>query len=512
MFALTALLACRDNGPLVHDAGGGDASFPQPKRAPADASASHNSARAADAGLQRMAAVGGRPCHAHPAQRDRGESDDAGTSVLDAATSPAIDDSANDDAGTGAASDSSLEAELAWLLDKLAQGSAPSIAELQRHCAPELLAALPPEQLMQTFTESQALRPLSVERRNPGNANTAQVQLATAMGPYLLTVGVEPASPHRISGLFFNKVPTSYDEAETQLKTLASVIQLHVAELSNATCQAIEARGSSAPLAIGSTFKLWVLAALDSKLASDAALDWTSPLSIRDELKSLPSGTLQNEPAGTTRTLRQFARAMISVSDNTAADHLIDFVGRTAVELEQRETRHSAPDRNTPWLYTRELFALKLWATPDQVAAIRGAQLDDKRVLLDQLRSEPLDPGSASAWTSPRLLEFEWFANGADLCNVLSSLAQRGHFDPQSELLQTLALNPGVPFDPTVWPYIGYKGGSEVGVANLSWLLRRADGRWFTLVMTLNDPNHDLDLDATIAVAYGAAQLLAATK
>lgn len=431
--------------------------------------------------------------------------------MWDAATAPPVADSA-DDAGPGAASDSGLEAELAWVLAKLTQGNAPERAELAEHCTPELLAALTPEELMQTFTELQVLRPLHVELRLPGSASAAALQLATAMGPFLLSVEVEPAVPHRIRSLTFAKMPANYDDAEAQLKAVASDVQLYVAELSDGMCQPIELRGGSAPLAIGSAFKLWVLAALDRKLANDAALDWTSPLSIREELKSLPSGTFQNNPAGTTLTLREFARAMISVSDNTAADHLIAFVGRTAVEQEQRETQHSAPDLNTPWLYTREMFAIKLWATPDQVAAIRDAQLADKRVLLDQLRSKPIDLSSASQWTSPRLLDFEWFANGADMCNVLSSLAQRGQLDPQSELLQTLALNPGVAFDPAVWTYIGYKGGSEVGVMNLSWLLRRADGRWFTLVMTLNDASHEIDQGAAVVVAYGTARLLAAVK
>lgn len=136
-------------------------------------------------------------------------------------------------------------------------------------------------------------------------------------------------------------------------------------------------------LAIGSAFKLWVLLALDSKLRSASEHAWASSLMIRDELKSLPPGTLQNVPAGTPLSLREFAQKMISISDNTGTDHLIDFVGRTAVESAQTDAAHGEPSINVPWFYTRELFALKGWATPAQLAEFRQASLMEKRTLLD---------------------------------------------------------------------------------------------------------------------------------
>ena len=72
-----------------------------------------------------------------------------------------------------------------------------------------------------------------------------------------------------------------------------------------------------------------------------------------------------------------------------------------------------------------------------------------------------------------------------------------------------LALNPGIRFDPGTWSYIGYKGGSEPGVLSLTWYLERRDGKAFVLSIVVNDAKHPIDEAATLAVAEGAAALLA---
>lgn len=112
-------------------------------------------------------------------------------------------------------------------------------------------------------------------------------------------------------------------------------------------------------------------------------------------------------------------------------------------------------------------------------------------------------------WTTPRLLEFEWFASTLDLCNVLASSGARGQLIPSSELLKILSINPGVQFDRSRWSYIGYKGGSEPGVLNLSWLLQRADGRWFSVVVTLNDRTKAIDEHVAVQLAAGVVAILA---
>ena len=41
--------------------------------------------------------------------------------------------------------------------------------------------------------------------------------------------------------------------------------------------------------------------------------------------------------------------------------------------------------------------------------------------------------------------------------------------------------------------YVGYKGGSEHGVLNLTWLVRRNDGVWQVITGSWNNPDAPLD-------------------
>ena len=81
---------------------------------------------------------------------------------------------------------------------------------------------------------------------------------------------------------------------------------------------------------------------------------------------------MRDEAAGKTFTLREFAEKMISVSDNTATDHLLAFVGRQAVEETVKASGNAAAARNVPFLSTRDVFALKLLWLAGRAARLRG--------------------------------------------------------------------------------------------------------------------------------------------
>ncbi len=474
-------------------------------RSPADA---EDASASTDA---RPSSADGRPeagspvqqvADAQPAQ-DAGPSEaasgaDVGASVTDASTDPAARD------------------QLDWVLAAVRSGQALPGEDVTQHFAPAFLAQVPEAQVLTVFAElHDQLGSFTVLELGQTADGSLRATLDAAGNRWTVDLQVASSAPHQIVLLLFNPLieapvfPT-YDAAFEQLRQLAASPQLLVAEIDGTTCAARESYQAADPLAIGSAFKLWVLLALDSKLRADPTLTWDAQLAIQDELKSAPSGVLQNEPAGTPLSLHEFAAKMISISDNTAADHLLAFIGREAVERAQLDAQHSAPDRNIPWLYTRELFALKAWASPFQVAAYRQASVADKRALLDQLRALPIDLDKLAAWTTPRSLDLEWFATPLDLCRVLALLGARADWDTDAPLLSLLALNPGAQFDADAWSYIGYKGGSEPGVLDMSWLLRRADGRWFSLVITLNDEVNLIDQDAAVHVAAGIAQLLSA--
>ena len=92
---------------------------------------------------------------------------------------------------------------------------------------------------------------------------------------------------------------------------------------------------------------------------------------------------------------------------------------------------------------------------------------------------------------------------------MLAVLGARARYTPSSQLLTILGLNPGVAFDRTQWTYTGYKGGSEPGVTNLSWLLLHESGEWFSVVVTLNDPNRTIDTTPVVQAATSLVRLLA---
>jgi beta-lactamase class A len=91
---------------------------------------------------------------------------------------------------------------------------------------------------------------------------------------------------------------------------------------------------------------------------------------------------LQNEPDGTQITVLDAATKMITISDNTAADRLINLVGRPGVEKALSTTGMSNPGLNRPFLTTRETFILVLQRWPTLAKRYLAADEAGKRALL----------------------------------------------------------------------------------------------------------------------------------
>ena len=173
---------------------------------------------------------------------------------------------------------------------------------------------------------------------------------------------------------------------------------------------------------------------------------------------------------------------------------------------------HNNPARNVPFLTTREVFALKLKLSPERVDAYLAASTAEKRRLLaEETNPVQLVPADVATWFAPRQIEeIEWYASADDLCAAMTTLKQMSERPGLAPIRDVLAINPGVPFDSSVWTYVGFKGGSEPGVLNVTWLLERADGHWFVLTASLNDPDRPLDETAAIELLATVPALLAA--
>ncbi|MGZ5968320.1 MAG: serine hydrolase [Polyangiales bacterium] len=239
------------------------------------------------------------------------------------------------------------------------------------------------------------------------------------------------------------------------------------------------------PLAVGSTFKLAVLAALRTQIASKKRA-FKDVVALDAKWKSLPSGMLQEWPDGSQLTLETLATLMISRSDNTATDALIAIAGRPAIEP-------LAPHAH-PFLTTREAFVLKAKGNESLLAKWSKGDEAARRALLPEIDAAPLPKVSAVHETPTAIDEVEWKFSAHELC----ALVEKVHDLP------LMSVNPGVA-KAADWERVAYKGGSEPGVLNLTTRLT-AKGHSHCVVFTIN---HEKAVeDEAVFALYG--QLLAA--
>lgn len=403
--------------------------------------------------------------------------------------------------------------QLAWVIGALNAPTAPSQTALERHFSASFLAAVPPPKLVEALVPIWSERPLRLVSVLPQHGRLAlEARLDSPSGAsFRVTIHVSAAPPNAIDGLLFAPLAapaTSWGAVDAAVKRLAAHASLYAARANGTVVHAVAAQRVGA---IGSAFKLYVLGALTTAIA-DGKATWTQQLAIRNAWKSLPSGTMQDEPAGRRFTLRHYAEQMISVSDNTAADHLIGFLGRSAVERQLHVLANSASARDEPFLTTRELFALKLAAPASLRSAYEHADSSGRRKLLPRIDALQPTLAQAAGWEKPRAIDtLEWFASPRDLAHALATLVARAAAPTLAPLRAILSTNPGVRLAPSTWSYAAFKGGSEPGVLSLTWYLRRHDGHAFVLSIVLNDPRKTIDEAAAISAAQAAIALLAHT-
>jgi hypothetical protein len=268
--------------------------------------------------------------------------------------------------------------------------------------------------------------------------------------------------------------------------------------------------GEEKRLAIGSTFKLYVLGALAEQVAKGQA-KWEEKLPIKEAWKSLPSGIMQNEPDGKEFPISEFIEKMISISDNTAADHLLRKVGRDKVEDYMGRLNEGA-ERNRPFLTTLEMFTIKLNKDKSLVDRYAAANEDKRRAMLaegGEVAKGGLDVSRAAEWKLPIQIDnVEWFATAPECCQVMADLRRLEQLPGMEPMSKALRINPGMPFDKTVWKSVAFKGGSEPGVMNLTFLLERKDSRWFALSVGWNDSENALDEAKLVELAGRGVAIL----
>jgi len=249
-----------------------------------------------------------------------------------------------------------------------------------------------------------------------------------------------------------------------QLKTLPGKVSIIIEEGGRDRA----AFNADMPLAVGSTFKLAVLSALQKQIGAHR-LAWDQVVALRPDSKSLPSGELQDWPAGSKLTLDTIASLMISISDNTAADIAAQTAGRLAVEAQ-------SPKRNKPFLTTREAFQLKDPRNADLLAKWRGGDVREKRNVIAALHARPLPPVTIFAKGGVVAPDVEWFFTTRELCALMAGVAE----------LPLMSINRGLA-DAAAWSHVAFKGGSEPGVINLTTQVTSGHGATYCVSATWND-------------------------
>lgn len=368
-----------------------------------------------------------------------------------------------------------------WVLDQLAADEGPDATEATERFDEDFLSQVPAEDVEAVFAELRATGPFVVDDYS-GTQDSAQVPLAGPTERFILHIVT--AADGRMTGLFFAAAELVPDVANVvdldhALDGLDAETSLLVAEVEDGACVPVHEREADRSRPVGSIFKLYVLDAVHQAVA-DGELDWSDTLILTDDLRSLPSGELQEQPAGTEVTVRQAAQGMIAISDNTATDLLIDAVGRDAVMDAVARLGHHAPQLLEPFLTTREMFQLGF--TDDDVRAqwlAAGDDGDQQRAVLDGLPGGDivLDESLATAVVWDEGLD--WFATAEDLCRAHVALQDE---DGGSGLVrEMLAANPGIDV-PAGWDYVAFKGGSAPGEMAGSWYLEADSGQRVVVV------------------------------
>ncbi|WP_433193649.1 serine hydrolase [Nocardia sp. CA-107356] len=400
-------------------------------------------------------------------------------------------------------------AQLNWMIAASSSGSTLPDTEIRDHLVPRLLDSGGAAGFAAALA---ALGPLTIGEIRIDQPERIQALVRSAATELLLTLHVNPAGLVDDLDLAVpTPPPTSWDECDAQLSALGPRVCFAAMEIGPGDeCRLVHGLSPETRRPTGSAFKLYVLGALGQAVAEGSAR-WDEPLAIRDVHKSLPSGIMQDHPQGHTAPLSEYAELMISLSDNTATDHLIHRLGRDAVQHQLRLFGHRAPEANIPFLTTRAFFRFK--ASPDSALAQRYPDLPvhERRALLESLeRQQLLD--LPDIWPAPREIDrIEWFASPIDICHAFVGLLRLD----QPEIDHALSRNDaGLGLDTSRFPTVWYKGGSEPGVVTLHYLARTATDRTLAVSLLVSDPHEPLPTIALVVAAQsalrGAFELMAA--
>lgn len=382
--------------------------------------------------------------------------------------------------------------------------------------SPAFRAQVPREKFEQITQQlASAYGPVTgIERVTPLSPWAAEVQVAFRDAVGSIRIGVDEAPPNYVSTLLITGFTTSEATLDAVLDTLRALpgrTGFAYARLGEGKPQLLKAANADQPFAIGSAFKLVILAEL-VRATNAGERHWTDTVTL-DGKTELPGGTYTMSPAGTQVSLRDLAAKMISISDNSATDILLRTLGRARVEAMLPVVGIANPAALRPFMGTLDMFKLKginglsaQWLALDEAgrrAMIEGPLANEPALAI---RQDLFRDGK------PILIDrIEWFETPADLVRVMDWLRRNTAAGPGAEARAILSINPGIARPAAArWAYVGYKGGSEPGVMNMTLLLQAKDQAWYVITGSWNDTQAAVNEVRFAGLMSKAAELAAA--
>jgi beta-lactamase class A len=375
---------------------------------------------------------------------------------------------------------------------------------IEKLLAPSFLVAVPAEKVTDLLQQFHA-------KHGPVTAVRLQSRESPAAGKFVFSFARQAEMPvtltldarsHQVIGLWFGPPApaiASLDEAVKRLSQLPGKTSLQLVRLGEKPA-VVQSYNPDELLAIGSTFKLLVLAT-----AVQNKTPWDQVVRLRADHRSLPSGDMRDWPVDSPVTVHTLALKMIAQSDNTATDHLIHLLGREKIESLQKDVGIKDPSRNVPFLTTADMFRLK--SDDGLLKNYVAGDPAGRRALLDkEVLTRPLAVSAIDLSKPTAINQVEWFASAADLCRLMQWFTDKN----DRTALDILAINPGLSVAKDKLPYAGYKGGSEAGVLNMTWLLKTSGGRTLALSATWNDNRSTLDEEKFFGLMQAMLNLIGA--
>ena len=349
--------------------------------------------------------------------------------------------------------------------------------------APAFLAQIPAAQVNAIAANLRAQQGdvLNIEAITPTHRWEAMLLVGYQRAQVRIRLTIDRDAPHQVIGLLIAGVVPRGDSAAKLADDFAALpghAGFMLARLDRGGALPLLAYDGNRAFAIGSGFKLWLLAEA-SRQVVNRERRWNEVIALGPP--SLPSGITQDWPTGSPMTLHSLATLMISISDNSATDTLLYALGRDRVNAMVYRTGHSQPALTLPILSTVEAFALKMQGNRDLRDIWTRGTPDIRKRMLDsagaRLSIAAIDRGQLAS--VPRSIDsVEWFASPRDMINLLDWLRVNG--DPTTRAI--LAINSVLPIDDARrFRFVGYKGGSEIGVIAMNFLIEARDGSWYAV-------------------------------